>query len=293
MKRKQFLLNLATLGALPVIGTANSFANISSGKRTNSMEQQQNSIQLIRNATLVIQYAGKKILVDPMLSAKGTNDPLAGIARNPTIELPTSIDKIINGIDLVLVTHTHRDHFDQAAAEQLNKSIKLINQPADKEYFQKANFTNAETVEEHTSWNGIQIYRTGGQHGSGEILTRMGNVSGYVLKAENQPTIYIVGDSIWNDEVGAAIEKHQPDIIVTNSGGAIIPRFETTPILMDEAGTITLIKAAPKAKVIAVHMESLDHCRTTRASLRAKAEEAGISNAHLLIPDDGDVVHLV
>ena len=29
------------------------------------------SIQLIRNATLVFNYAGKKILIDPMLAKKG------------------------------------------------------------------------------------------------------------------------------------------------------------------------------------------------------------------------------
>src|SRR5690625_6438731 len=30
------------------------------------------NIQLIRNATLVVQYAGKKFLIDPMLAEKGT-----------------------------------------------------------------------------------------------------------------------------------------------------------------------------------------------------------------------------
>jgi hypothetical protein len=58
----------------------------------------------------------------------------------------------------------------------------------------------------------------------GEILAQMGEVSGFVLQAENEPTLYIVGDSIW-DWVNA-ITTFKPEIIVTNSGGAIIPGFE-------------------------------------------------------------------
>jgi L-ascorbate metabolism protein UlaG (beta-lactamase superfamily) len=89
------------------------------------------SIQLIRNATLLIHYNGKKILVDPMFSSKGAFDPFAGKERNPAVVLPVSIDEIIKDIDAVLVTHTHPDHFDPVATEALDKSIKLFNQPED------------------------------------------------------------------------------------------------------------------------------------------------------------------
>ncbi|KAA3436751.1 MBL fold metallo-hydrolase [Rufibacter hautae] len=250
------------------------------------------SIQLVRNATLVINYAGQRILVDPMLMPKDTIDSFTGKARNPMVELPMPIDEIIKDIDLVLVTHTHPDHFDPAASEALDKSVKLINQPADEEYFQNAGFTNAETVSDSTEWNGISIHRTGGEHGSGEVLKHMGTVSGFVLKAENQPTVYIVGDSIWIEEIEQSIQKFKPDVIVTNSGGAAMPGFEDTLILMDEEQTMSLIKASSEAKVVAVHMEALDHCRTTRASLRQAAEKSGIVNSKLLIPQNGEEVAL-
>ncbi|WP_276498949.1 MBL fold metallo-hydrolase [Pontibacter litorisediminis] len=250
------------------------------------------SIQLVRNATLVINYAGKKILVDPMLMPKDSFDPLAGKARNPMVNLPASIEEVVKDVDLVLVTHTHPDHFDPVASQTLDKSIKLINQPADAEFFRKEGFTNAETVQDSTVWNGITIYRTGGEHGSGEILKQMGTVSGFVLQAENQPTIYIVGDSIWIEEVAQAIRKYTPDYIVTNSGGAAFPGFEATPILMDEEQTVSLIKESGDARVIAVHMDALDHCRTTRASLGQKADALNIGEDKLFLPQDGEVVTL-
>ncbi|WP_026464652.1 MBL fold metallo-hydrolase [Adhaeribacter aquaticus] len=250
------------------------------------------SIQFIRNATLLLQYNGKKILVDPMFFPKGAFDPIAGKERNPMVELPVSAEEIIKDLDLVLVTHTHPDHFDPVAMEALDKSIKLFNQPADEEYFKNANFTNAETITDSIVWNGITIYRTGGEHGSGEVLQHMGTVSGFVLKAENQPTIYLVGDSVWMNEVAGAIEQFKPDYIVTNSGGAEMPGFEGTRIILNEEQTITLVEASGHAKVIAIHMEALDHCLTTRASLRRKADEANIALEKLLIPKDGERFNL-
>ena len=250
------------------------------------------SIQFIRNATLILHYNGKKILVDPMFFPKGAFDPIAGKERNPMIDLPISVDEMVKDIDMVLVTHTHPDHFAPVAMEALNKSIKLFNQPADEAYFKNANFTNAETITDSIVWNGITIYRTAGEHGSGEVLQHMGIVSGFVLKAENQPTIYLVGDSVWIDEVEKAIQQFNPDYIVTNSGGAEMPGFEGTPILMNEVQTVTLIEASGNAKVIATHMGALDHCRTTRTSLRRTADEANISLDKLLIPKDGEIIKL-
>jgi L-ascorbate metabolism protein UlaG (beta-lactamase superfamily) len=249
-------------------------------------------LQLIRNATIKISYAGKTILVDPMLSSKGAIESFAGIARNPTVDLTISIDTILENVDFVLITHTHPDHFDTLARERLPKNIKLFCQPADKAIMKKANFVNTEVVETQTTFQNITLTRTDGKHGSGEILTQMGEVSGFVLQAENEPTLYIVGDSIWLEEVENAIATFKPEIIITNSGGAIMPGFEKNPIIMNEEQTILLAQHANNAKVIAVHLESLDHCGVTRKSLRQKAREQGIDDNRLIIPTDGQLVTL-
>lgn len=61
---------------------------------------------------------------------------------------------------------------------------------------------------------------------------------------------------------------------------------------MNEAQTMSLMKESRKAKVIAVHMDALDHCFTTRAILKKKAEELKISADKLLIPEDGEIITL-
>lgn len=250
------------------------------------------SVQLIRNATLVLEYGGKKILVDPMLSPKGAIDSWAGIQKNPTVDLKMPIEKIVKDIDLVIVSHTHEDHFDKFASQNLNKSIELVIQPADRDFFKKENFANATALEDSKIWNSINIHRIEGQHGTGEVLKMMGKTSGFVLQAKNQPTVYIVGDAIWTEDIKRTIKKFKPDYIIVNSGGALIKGFENVPIIMDEAQTMALINESGKAKVIAVHMNALDHCRTTRSSLKEKAAQLKIGTDKLMIPEDGEVIFL-
>ncbi len=250
------------------------------------------TLQLVRNATLLLEYNGKKILVDPMLSPKGAIESWAGIQTNPTVELTSPVSEIVKGVDLVLVTHVHADHFDAAASKILDKSIALINQPADEVFFEKEGFSNAVVLDNNTLWNDISIHRIEAQHGTGEVLKMMGKTSGFVLQAKNQPTVYIIGDAIWTDAIKKTIKKFSPDYIVVNSGGALIQGFENTPIIMDEAQTMTLISESGKAKVIAVHMDALDHCRTTRSSLKEKAAEFNIGTDKLMIPQDGETIIL-
>ncbi len=46
---------------------------------------------------------------------------------------------------------------------------------------------------------------------------------------------------------------------------------------------------APDARIVAVHMEALDHCTVTRADVRAVAEARGITAA-VHVPEDGQTL---
>ncbi|WP_378184749.1 MBL fold metallo-hydrolase [Aquimarina sp. W85] len=247
-------------------------------------------IQLIRSATLKITYAGSTILIDPMLAAKGTFESFAGIQKNPICDLTMSIEEVLDAVTLVLITHMHEDHFDTLAKASLSKDIPIFCQPADLKKIQESNFIHAKKIDTTVQWKGITISRTGGVHGSGEIAKHMGAVSGFVLQAENEPTTYIVGDSIWVDQVDQAIKAYEPQVIVTNSGGAYIPGHEITPILMNEAETIKILKRLPEAHVVAVHLEALDHCTVTRASLKRVYAIEKSEIGSLYLPVDGEVI---
>ena len=245
-------------------------------------------IQLIRNATMKITYAGRTILTDPMLAPKGDFEAFAGIARNPTIELPFQIEEIVNGIDSVLVTHDHQDHFDKTASAALPKTTTVFCQPGDEGKITGKGFQSVTPIETSYTWEGITITRTDGQHGSGKVLKFIGKVSGFVFQASGEPTVYWVGDSIWYEAVKNTIEKFKPNIIITHSGGAKIPGFET--IIMDAEQTLTTLKASQDAVVVAIHLEALDHCQVNREMLRQMADAADIPASRLVIPKDGETI---
>ena len=248
-------------------------------------------LQLIRNATMKIHYAGHVILTDPMLSPKGAYKPFAGIARNPTVELPLPLEGILDGVEMVLISHDHPDHIDEAAIEALPKSIQVFCQPGDEKRMEQAGFSNTLPVNTSHIWEAITVTRTNGQHGQGKILELTGDVSGFVLQADGEPTVYWVGDSIWCEAVEHSIQVFRPDIIITHSGGATIPGFD--PIIMDIDQTLELLDAASEpSKVAAVHLEALDHCGVSRDQLRSAANKKDIPTSKLIIPDDGETISL-
>jgi L-ascorbate metabolism protein UlaG (beta-lactamase superfamily) len=247
-------------------------------------------IQQIRNATMKISYGEHTFLTDPLLAPKHSYDPFTGKSRNPTVDLPCPPEEVVAGIDAVLVSHIHIDHFDPAAKERLPKEISLFCQPSDSERLTRKGFQSVRPIEASYTWEGVTINRTGGRHGTGNWGEKMGRVSGFVLQHENEPTLFWAGDSIWCDAVAEAIQDSHPEIIITHSGGARFP--DSDPIIMDEEQTISLCRAAPDAVVVAVHLEALDHCPVTRAGLRSLAEKRGIPAQQLLIPADGETIRM-
>jgi L-ascorbate metabolism protein UlaG (beta-lactamase superfamily) len=248
------------------------------------------TVQLIRSATLKIHYQGMTILVDPMLGEKGSFESYGDIQENPIKELTMSIDDVLQNVDLVLVSHLHKDHFDDKAREVLEKSLPIVCQPGDKDRIEESDFTQVTELVSSTMFKAIQIHRTDGNHGRGPIEKLMGNVSGFVLQNQNEPTIYIVGDCIFNHHVTEVIDTYQPDLIITNSGGAFIPGHEENLILLDEQETLELAAYAKGATIMAVHVEALDHSTVSRASLKRSLLRSDIDSQRFVIPLDGQIL---
>ena len=93
-------------------------------------------ITQIRNATLKIRYAGKTFLIDPMLSKKGELPAFGppelplfpasnNMNKNPLVDLPIPVEDILAGVDAVIVTHLHMDHWDPAAIKLINKQLPI------------------------------------------------------------------------------------------------------------------------------------------------------------------------
>ncbi|MEC1671725.1 MBL fold metallo-hydrolase [Bacillus mojavensis] len=248
------------------------------------------NIQQIRNATLVVEYAGKKFFIDPMLAEKGAYPPFPNAPRqdqnNPLVELPTSVENIIKDIDAVIVTHLHYDHWDKAAKELLPKDIKLFSQnEEDATEIRNAGFKNVEVLTKDTVFEGIQLIKTKGEHGRGEILKLAGLVCGVVFKHQSEKTLYVAGDTVWYEAVQEEIDTHQPEIIVVNGGDNQF--YEGGSLVMGKEDIYETYKAAPNAKIIVSHMEAVNHWGLSKEELKSFIKEKGIAS-DVLVPEDGE-----
>ncbi len=270
-------------------------------------EKVDTTIQFYRNATMKIQYAGKTILTDPMLAEKGSYPGILNPNKrlNPISELTVSKEEIIKGTDFMLVSHTHiapdykdgdfaSDHMDPVALNILDKTIPIYLQAYDLKGMENQGFKNLNVVADKVNIENIFIERFDGLHVDDETwIPMIGESSGYVLKAPNSPTILWSGDTLLTDNVKNMIVKHQPDIIILHSGGAWLPKDDKgnkAILLMGIEDTISVAKLAPNSKIVAIHMEALDHCPVTRKDLREAATRAGISKDRLIIPQNGEIL---
>jgi len=252
------------------------------------------NIQLLRHATLVITIKNLKLLVDPMLSPKDGLDPVQNCGneiRFPMVELPVNsaeLAKLLNDVDAIVVTHTHRDHWDASAQKLIDKNKPVFCQPNDSEKIKSQGFNHVYPIDTKLDWKGITISRTAGEHGTGEIGKKMGEVSGFVFTSGNE-SVYVAGDTIWCEGVEKALSDFKPEVTILNAGGA---KFLTgDPITMTPDDIMKVHEKLPQTIIIAVHMDTLNHCFIKRTDL-SKALSKNKLRSDVLIPDDGELIEI-
>jgi L-ascorbate metabolism protein UlaG (beta-lactamase superfamily) len=249
--------------------------------------------QLLRHATCVLEYHGRQILLDPVFADKGALPPITASPRkrpNPIVALPVSqqeVSSFARGCDFLLVTHTHMDHLDPSAIDLLRKETPLVCQPEDVDKLSGYGFSNLHPVALNAPVNvqDISIRRCVGHHGKGMVGDKMGHVSGFLLSASGEPTVFVTGDTIWCEEVEEFLRRYTPDVVILYAGAAQF--LVGGRITMSICDARKIASALPVAQMIAVHMEAYNHCLLSRAELRRSSEKHGFSN-RLRIPADGE-----
>ena len=261
-----------------------------------SATQEAVQLQQIRNATVKITYAGTTFLIDPMLSKKGTYRGFEGTyrseLRNPLVDLPMPAEEVLDGVDAVIVTHTHLDHWDDAAQEFIPKDIPLYTQhQADATLIRSQGFTDVRVLSYKAEFGGVTLSKTGGQHGtdemfaSAEVATFLGDAMGVVFQAPGHKTLYLVGDTIWRDEVDQALTEYDPEVIVLNAGYATMSDYDGA-IIMGKDDVLRAVQTAPDATVVATHMDAINHMALSREELKKYVEKNNIQD-QVEIPEDG------
>ena len=259
-------------------------------------------IHHLRNATCVIESGEYHILIDPMLSDQGTLPPFARIrhkaCKNPIVSLPENAPDILGHITHCLITHSqkfgiqalqHLDHLDDSGESFLREgNIPVITREQDASYLRKRGLNVVMALK---YWQQERIFKgeitaIPALHGHGWIHNLMANGAGFYLQLPDEPSIYISGDTVYTKDVERALTDYEPDIAVMASGGASLD--VGGPILMSLEELVTFVQNAPK-KVIANHLEALNHCPTTRSQLKQELEKNGLLS-RVFIPRDGETI---
>lgn len=255
-------------------------------------------IHQIRNATIVIEGAGQRILVDPMLGAPGTLPPYAVLRfkarRNPLTDLPSGAGEVLQGLTAGIISHTHFgmdcDHLDGAGARVLaGAGVPVYGLGSDEAGLRKRGLAAVPLVP------GVEVPFPGGtiravraSHGGCVMSRLMGPGAGYLLRLSGEPSLYLTGDTIQTDDVRRVLSEERPEVCVLPCGSAQLD--VGGPVLMPMDELLEFIQLAP-GRVVCNHLEALNHCPTTRAGLASAVAEAGLEEK-VWIPRDGETVEV-
>ncbi|WCO01197.1 MBL fold metallo-hydrolase [Psychroserpens ponticola] len=250
-------------------------------------------IHHLRNATMVVETEKDVILIDPMLGDQGVMPSFTFFRhkarRNPTVPLPINSNLILEKVTHCLITHQHPDHIDNKGVKFLiKKNIPITCSVKDEKALKKRGLNVVQSIKhwEKQQFLGGTIEGIPAKHGYGFVAKPMGNVIGFYFKLPNQKSIYLSSDTIYTNSVDKVLKAYKPDISVLACGTAQFDLFKQ--LIMSKEDIIKFIKNA-SGKVIANHMESINHCPLTRKELKEVLTNNNLID-NVLIPKDGEIM---
>ena len=141
-------------------------------------------LQLIRNATMKLGYAGQTLLTDPMLSPQGGHPLLGRYRPQPDrgVAFPGGGGPCRGGRPACL-PHPHRPPGPNRPGRFCPSRSRCSASRETRRFWSRLD--SGKSPRSMIPWPGEGSRSAGpaGRHGSGEILKRMGQVSGFVLRA--------------------------------------------------------------------------------------------------------------
>ncbi|MBD5553443.1 MAG: hypothetical protein HDQ44_03805 [Desulfovibrio sp.] len=167
----------------------------------------------------------------------------------------------------------------------LHKETPTFTQSAaDAKFFWGSGFTDITELYSNSSFKNVELIKTPCRHGT---RVPCGAACGVIFRAPGEKTLYLAGDTIWYDAVKDTIDKFKPEIIILYACGAALKFFGR--LIMDQQDALKVHEAAPDAKLVISHMESVAHATVTRAEMSDFAQKHSFINS-IVIPADGETL---
>ncbi|MER7450893.1 MBL fold metallo-hydrolase [Nocardia beijingensis] len=209
--------------------------------------------------TVWFRYAGRTWLTDPTFDEPGD---YPGPVTLHKLTGPAVSQEDIGPVDVVLLSHDeHADNLDDSGRKLLTTVPTVLSTPGAATRIDGVRgLAEWETVTVH----GVQVTAVPALHGPEGCEPFSGFVTGFVLRAEGEPTVYVSGDNASVELVRRIAERiGRIDIAVLNVGAANIGRFGDTDVTLNARTALQAAEALGDALIVPVHAEGWAHFSET------------------------------
>jgi L-ascorbate metabolism protein UlaG (beta-lactamase superfamily) len=250
------------------------------------------SLFLVGGPTAVLELGGLRILTDPSFDPPGETPnglhKLTSPAVGPDDVLP---------IDIVLLSHDHHDdNLDVSGRAFLSRAGRTLTTNAGAERLGD-NATGLELWEslelERPRGGTLDITAVPAQHGPDGTDHITGPVVGFVLRADDLPTLYVSGDNASVDVVRTIADRLGPiELAVLFAGGVSLPhRFDGAYLTLSADRAAEAAEVLGARAIVPVHYEGWAHFTQGADDLRAAFDAAGLGD-RLVVPEPGGTVRV-
>ncbi|MEW2401469.1 MBL fold metallo-hydrolase [Streptomyces sp. NPDC046862] len=239
--------------------------------------------RLLGGPTVLLEYGGLRLLTDPTFDEPGEypiTEDFSLVKTAPALVGPADLGPV----DAVLLSHDqHADNLDHSGRELLSSVPVTFTTPsgAGRLGGNARGLADWESATLHRPDGGsVTVTAVPALHGPDGLAQRvMGDVAGFVLSADDLPTVYVSGDNASLDAVQRTADRFGPvDTAVLFIGAVRSPRVGGELITINSAMAVEAARILGARRVVAAHMDSWEHFLEGRDDVVKAFETAGLSH---------------